>query len=465
MMQQPQKRIHDARPCQLEAYHFSAAREATFLNMAMGAGKSKVAIDLVANQGNWANVLILCPKSVLGVWRREIERHFPAAAGTHSVCILEKGTSANKAEQFRDYFEYDEADFRFVIVNYETAWRPALHDLLLSHRWQWSILDESHRIKMPAGKAAWFAKAVGAKSDRKLCLTGTPMPHSPLDIYAQFRYLKPDVFGTNFARFRADYAVMNPVYKGKVDYFVNQDHLSELFHANAYTCTAEQALADLPAAVHQDVPFDLTPKSRNTYDELENLFYTEVDEGTVNAGNALVKLLRLQQVTSGFVTAEDDDGNKSISELGEEKADLLSDLLEDLAGERVVVFCRFQRDLDIVQAMAFKHKMQFGELSGRRRDAIDEHSCLAPGVEVAAVQLQSGGVGIDLTGASVGIYYSLNYSLGDFDQSQARLVRPGQSEHVRFFHLVGNKTIDQKVYRALKARRNVVDAVLIKGGD
>jgi hypothetical protein len=83
-----------------------------------------------------------------------------------------------------------------------------------------------------------------------------------------------------------------------------------------------------------------------------------------------------------------------------------------------------------------------------------------PDVDIVAVQIQSGGEGIDLTRAHYGIYYSLGYSLKDFLQSRRRLVRPGQEHPVLFTHLVCANTVDEDVYEALDAREKVVEFVL-----
>jgi len=83
---------------------------------------------------------------------------------------------------------------------------------------------------------------------------------------------------------------------------------------------------------------------------------------------------------------------------------------------------------------------------------------------VLVAQIQSGGIGIDLTRAAVGVFYSLGHSLSEWLQAIARLHRPGQQRNTRFFSLVAtllNKpTADGRVYEALSNRKEVVDAIL-----
>jgi SNF2 family DNA or RNA helicase len=47
-----------------------------------------------------------------------------------------------------------------------------------------------------------------------------------------------------------------------------------------------------------------------------------------------------------------------------------------------------------------------------------------------------------------------------YDQSIARLNRPGQSDHVTFAHLIAEGTIDCEIYEAFEEGRDLVQAVL-----
>jgi len=98
------------------------------------------------------------------------------------------------------------------------------------------------------------------------------------------------------------------------------------------------------------------------------------------------------------------------------------------------------------------------ELSGRANDLAEWKA--ATGGEVLAVQMRSGSVGIDLTRAHWCAYYSIGFSLGDYDQSLARVRRPGQIRDVVYYHFVARGLIDERVYTALANRRDVVAEVL-----
>lgn len=76
------------------------------------------------------------------------------------------------------------------------------------------------------------------------------------------------------------------------------------------------------------------------------------------------------------------------------------------------------------------------------------------------MQIQSGGAGVDFTRSRYCIYYSLGFSLGDYDQSLARIHRPGQQREVTYYHLIAKDTVDEQVYAALDARRDVVTSIM-----
>jgi SNF2 family DNA or RNA helicase len=205
---------------------------------------------------------------------------------------------------------------------------------------------------------------------------------------------------------------------------------------------------------------ELSPEALRVYLELEKDFVAEVRDGRVTAANAMVKLLRLQQVAGGWVKTDDGQYRRVDSA----KQNLLADTFEDIgAGEPVVVFCRFHADLNAVHEAAKTAGFQSLELSGRR----DELKRWQEGeAQVLAVQISAGGVGVDLTRARYSIYYSLSFSLGEYDQALSRVHRPGQTRPVEHIHLVARNTVDRKIMRALEKRAEVVEAVLaeIQGG-
>jgi SNF2 family DNA or RNA helicase len=246
-------------------------------------------------------------------------------------------------------------------------------------------------------------------------------------------------------------------FPGKVLKWLRQDEITEKLDSHSWRVTADEVL-DLPDAIHEVIPVELGNKTTRFYTALEHEMTAAIEAGTVTVSNALTKLLRLQQATGGYARTEE-SGNVLIDGTPI-KAAMLEDLLEDLpATEPFVVFCRFRSDLNEIAALSRRLGRQYAELSGERRDLASWQEGHAT---ILGVQIQSGGAGIDLTRAAYCCYYSLGFSLGEYEQSLARLRRPGQTRCVRYYHMVAKGTVDEQVYEALSERRSVVDAVLQK---
>ncbi|MCH1569866.1 MAG: DEAD/DEAH box helicase, partial [Longimicrobiales bacterium] len=418
----------------------------------MGTGKTRCALE-VARRTKAQRILVLCPLSVVPAWQSQIELFTPEVA---AVPLL-KGTVRKKHEHAKA--KMLEAHVRLqpcaIIVNYESARSAPLGDWLREQQFDLLVLDESHRIKSPGGTTSRWVSRLAQTCKRRLALTGTPMPHSPLDVYGQFRALAPTLFGWSFVRFRRQYAQMGG-FQGKQ--VTGYQRIEELQRKLAdFTYQADRSVLDLPDALHEQRVVELTPKARKLYEDLDRDFAAQVEAGEITAANALVKLLRLQQLTSGRVTVEQGD-DLILHQVDTAKQDALRDLLEDLpADEPVVVFGRFSSDLTAVHEAAKATGRASLELSGKRRELEAWQAGEAP---VLAVQIQSGGTGIDLTRARYCCYLSTGFSLGDYEQSLARVHRPGQSRPVVYYHFVARNTIDEKVYGALRQRKQVVEAVL-----
>jgi SNF2 family DNA or RNA helicase len=453
---QPEVQRYPSWTHQCRAYGLSRAQDAFLLGLGMGTGKSKVAVAVVMNTG-CQTTLILCPCSVRGVWRREFERH---AGGPVDVLVLDGNESVKRKAEMAERFLTScriKSLPAVVVLNYEAAWRPEFAEFSLSRKWDCVILDESHRVGAHNTRIGKYVAKLGERAARRLCLSGTPLKQSPLDIFGQARFLDPGLFGTSWTQFSRRYAKHdNPMIPQQVTGYKNLDELQTKLGMICYRVGKE--VLDLPPFQHIERPIVLGTTARRHYRNLEEEFITELESGVVTADNALVKLLRLQQATSGYLPVPD---SHVTEEIGTEKADALEDILDglDAADLPVVVFCRFVHDLASVGAVANKLGLVYREVSGARKD-LTPNAEIIPDTQVLGVQIQSGGVGIDLSRACYAVYFSLGFSLAEYEQSLDRLHRPGQTRAVTYYHLVAQDTVDRRVYSALRARSDVIKAVL-----
>lgn len=446
---------------QQEAYEFAMGKDAVMLDMDMGTGKTRVAIDVAFGREDVHRILVVCPKAVLSVWRTNLEK-FRSGESWECLTVNPNHSVRKKAEFLAKGIQASTADKVFAVVNYDSVWRKEMGDLVYKRLgFDLIILDESHRAKSAGSKVSKYLAMVGKRTNYRMCLSGTPMANSPLDVYGQYRFLEPHIFGTNFDAFKQKYAVLGGPNMNWIVGYKNQQELNERFSWIAYTCKMSE-VADrikLPEALPPvNILVDLPTKDMKVIKELSKEFIAECENGHIIVNNALVKMLRIQQICSGFCFTKEsvfDDG--TMQEMNTVKEDTLADMLEDLAPEEnVVVFCTFRHDLEAIHRASEKARRACFELSGTE-NTLEEWK--RQDGAVVAVQIQAGAEGVDMTKASHAIYYSLPHSLFLYEQSKARLYRPGQTRPVSFCHLLAEGTIDEAMYKSLVRKEDIVDAI------
>lgn len=465
-------------PAQEEALARVVSQPATMLDMQMGCGKTRVAIDAVMAIPEVHCALVVCPKAVMGVWPRELAKY---ADPTEYVVFQRRAgetvrqTAARLWDVMTAYEDVKDVPGTpkklVLVVNYDSVWRKPLGDYLIKLAdqgdLQMVILDESHRAKAAGSKVSKYLAMLGRRVPRRLCLSGTPMANSPLDVYGQYRFLDRSIFGTSHERFLQRYAVLGGPERKFIVGFKDQQDLMERFRSIAYTCHMSD-VADrvkLPEALPpQVIGVELPKRDMATLRDLERDFVAECAGGFVTASNVLVKLLRMQQVCAGFCEVVDGPMEAGEArEVNHAKADALRSVLQDLdPAERVVVFCVFRHDLDEVRRVALLEGRPAFELSGREHTLEDwagEGGVHDGHGGVIAVQVQAGAEGVDMTCASHAVYFSLPHSLALYEQSRARLHRPGQSRPVSFLHLIAEGTVDEAMYGSLQRKRDVIDEI------
>ncbi len=445
---------------QLRAYHFARAMPGCMLAMDMGTGKTKVVIDLVTNL-HLFRTLVIAPSAVAeDIWPDEIMKH--GRVTKNVVAALVDGPVKKRTETADALLNAptDAYPWRWIIINYEAVWREPFKSWALKQHWNLVVADESHRIKGAGSNVSTFLYRVGLRADRRLCLTGTPLPNGPMDAYGQYRFLDPGIFGTNFGTFQNEYAEMGGFENREYLRYRNQKRMMKKMHRIMYHVDADD-VQDFPSETDTYRHAKLDPESRRIYKALDKEFIAAVNDGVITIDNVLVKGLRLQELTSGYTTPDrkDPDQDKVRYEANSVKAHLLLDTLNDIKRQPMVIFARFRWDLATIHEVIQERGWTSCELSG---SANDYREWKRGSADVLVAQIQSGKEGLDFTRARYGIFYSLNFSLGDYRQMRKRIRRPGQEKPHTFIHLIISNTIDQEIMEAIWAKEEPVDYLLKK---
>lgn len=421
----------------------------TALLMEMGTGKTIVSIAVAGcmyQYGKANRVLVVAPLSILGVWQEEFEKFadFP-----YSMTVL-TGTSSKKREQLS---KLPNEGLQVVVVNYESAWR--LEKELLAYNADLVIADEVHKLKEARTSQSKGMHHLGDKARYKLMLTGTVITNRELDVFSQYRFLNPQIFGTSFYAFRNQYFDMGgygnhtPVFRK----WMLQDFLHRM-HSVAYRVTKAECL-DLPAITEEVRAVDLEQSASEIYDSIEDDSYIELNTSEVTTANILTRLLRLSQITGGHVT--DDDG--CVNTVSKAKLDALSDIIDTATAEdkKLVIMARFVPELDDIQELLEKKKISYAAVRGGVKDRDNEIRRFQhdDNCRVFVGQIAAAGLGITLTAASAMVFFSLDYSMSNFEQAKARIHRAGQKENCHYIYLICRGTVDRKVLRALRDKQNL----------
>ncbi len=445
---------------QVRGFNLGVTLDSAGILMEQGCGKSLTAVAIAGRRfldGQVNRVLVVAPLSVLPVWQREFRDY---ADYPHEVRLLRGGSMDKRIEMLA---AFPEDALKIAAINYESVWREEMFKALLKWRPDMIICDESQKIKGPSTKQSKGLHKLGEIAKYKLILTGTPVSNSPMDFFSQYKFLNPNIFGRSFWAFRSRYAVMGGYKNKQVVGYQNKAELVRKAHSIAYRVTKAEAL-DLPETIDQELYCKLEPQAAKHYSDMKKHNVAEIEaEEQIIATNVLTRLLRLQQITGGFLPkGEDTDKQVQVSKA---KLSLLADVLEDLigAGKKVVIFARFRAEIAEIEKIVSKlgeYRAITGSVLADERGQAVEDFQKDPMVKTFIAQIQTAGLGITLTAADTGIFYSLDFSYANYEQAKARLHRIGQVSKVTYLHLLAQDTVDERVYDVLKQKKSVVDDVV-----
>lgn len=421
----------------------------------MGCGKSLTAIAVMGalyQKGKAKKVLIICPLSILGVWKEELEKF---ADFNYKVVILE-GSNIKKTNTLR---AISGSSLDIVVVNYESAWR--LETELLKFNADIIVADEGHKIKTHNTKQSKSLHNLGAKAKYEMLLTGTVITNKAMDVFSQYKFVNPTVFGNSFYAFRNKYFDMTgygnhtPVLKKSME-----QELIEKIHSIAYRCTKAECL-DLPATTDIIRYVELETSAAKIYKDLVNDSFAELSKGEVTVTNVLTRLLRLSQLTGGFIG--DDEGNAP-QQVSKAKINALEDIIDEIQseGKKLVVIARFVSELKAICKLIESKRMKYSLIMGgvKNREEQIRQFQKDPEVQVFVGQIATAGLGITLTSASTMVFYSMDYSMSNFEQTKARIHRLGQKENCTYIYLTARGTVDDKVLKALQNKANIAKNII-----
>lgn len=427
------------------------------LAIEMGLGKTVISLTAAArllSQMSVMRALVIAPKRVAdSTWPAEIAKWDHLA--WLRVCQLNGGPRERAAAL--SPLRHD----IYVIGRELVPWLVKFFRSSDGNQWPFDmvIVDESTSFKSPDAARFRAMRAVRRRMRHVLCLTGTPISNSYLDLWGQMFLVDGGAsLGHSYSSYRLSY--FTPDYMG-YQYELRPDakpKIEEAVRTSVLSLRAEDYLK-LPGVITVDTKVELPDSARKVYRELERKGLAELSDAIeVSALSAAVVANKLLQVASGFVYPDTDElapppiGERSAHHLHDAKLDALEDILE-ATDENVVVVYSFRADL-------LRLQKRFGAVDVRDRGAVDRWN--AGKIRLLALHPASGGYGLNLQfGGRRLVWYTLTWSLEQWLQTIARLQRTGQTRQVFIHRLLAAGTIEERIVDVLNGRHQDLTDLMV----
>jgi len=443
---------------QLDALKDCANKDNWAFFMDMGTGKTKTTIDnlgILYLKGEIDSALIVAPKSVYSMWETEIQNHLSSQIKT---CI--QIWNSTKKSKYDLMTQIIPDHLNILLMNVEAfSTKNGTEGAMMffnKHPKSAFVIDESTSIKNQKAKRTKNILKLAPSAVIRRILTGSPVTKSPLDLFTQCKFLSPLLLGyDSYYAFRSRYAEMQSIYTGVntqimiPKFYKNLGELEQKIKTFSTRIKKEDCL-DIPPKVYEQRKVHLTGKQKEVYDRLKQHAMTVLNDSTVSFNNQLTEILRLHQVTNGFV--KNDDG--VIEEFNNPKLDELMTVLDEINGKAIIWATYIKNIEDIKEKIEKEYGKEscvamYGATSvdARKQMCFDFQN--NDKVRFFIGNPTVGGYGLTLHAASYVIYFSNNYNLEVRLQSEDRAHRIGQTKNVLYIDIIAENTVDEKIVSAL----------------
>ena len=406
------------------------------------------------------------------------------------VCPLSLVNSA-WGEDIKRFTEFSYAPFKemtnsvpdIVVINYEALiskrYLSGVLKLIRQHEFM-CVLDESSRLKSNKSKTTETLLAIAEMFKCRVIASGTPMPNSELELWAQVNFIQPATFHASFYAFRNTYfhlerggkvmhtngqrltsADMRGLLRSGWHYAItkeNRRRLMEEIQSFTHWVKKEDAL-DLPEKVDQIREVFLNAKEQKAYDEMEEYLVTEIEGEEITAQVALTKLMKLRQATSGFFYNKE---GESVEIGNSTKLKELEEILEELGSQPVIIWVQFRHEVEVLENLLSEKygADQVTTLYACTKDKDDSINRFKTNqVRYLIAHPKSAAHGLTFVNCSVMVFYSLDYSFETHTQARDRIHRIGQKSSCLYIYIMAQGTIDEALLRVLQRKQSLQEAV------
>lgn len=406
----------------------------------MGLGKTLQSIAYLLHMAKKGPSLVVAPASVVPNWRKEIERFAPAL----QVSVL--NDSEDREKTIKKAKKMEVVLTSYGLLNTES-------EMMISKKWNVICLDEAHAIKNRETKTS--AVVMQLQGENRLILTGTPIQNHLGELWNLFQFINPGLLGS-YEHFQRKFIQPIEQYHDKQ----RQLQLNRIVHPFMLRRTKQEVVDELPDKEEIVLPVELSDDEMKVYEVIRRRAKQMIEEGGAKVNVAtLAEITRLRQAACCASLAE----KKWKGECS--KINQLMEILAELksGGNRALIFSQFTSFFKLVRkaldAAGESYLYLDGSVSIKQREQLvkefQEGNC-----PFFLISLKAGGLGLNLTAANYIIHLDPWWNPAIEQQATDRAYRIGQSQKVTAYHLIAAHTIEEKILKLHKTKRNLADALL-----
>lgn len=473
-------------------------------------------------RGEVSRVLIFAKNTLLYNWELELQKFLEIPKSQYSIERLKAKNKKERTQLYNEFISQDlelmtlkqlhakgykgkkkdilknnKPKLLILLVNYEKALTKVMYSELRRYKPHMLIVDESHKLKNRNAQTAKNIYRLTRTADFRIIMTGTPTDGGYEDLFMQYKIMDEEVFGTSYRDFEDRYIKKGGYMGYNIVGYRNVDELKEIIAETSYRVTLEDNVK-LPPLSFKYLTCELPSKARKAYNEMNTDMMTQLDRmsseitrselkricreqgiyykanesyaslllkassqvNTSSCDLTITKMMRLQQITGGFLTMDDGE----VIYLGSSKLEVAKEEVLE-ASEPTIIFCQYVAEIELLEEELSKLKRgkrklrveNFRDL--KKRDKV--YKDFQEGkVDVLILQLSSGSEGLNLQRATKLIFYSWGFSLIDYIQAIARIKRRGQTKPMQVIHIVAEDTRDMEILNTLQQKDKRAQAIL-----
>lgn len=404
----------------------------------MGLGKTVQTIAFLLYRAAEGASLVVAPASVVPNWKNELQRFAP----TLNVHVL---NGADDCKALIDGAgEYDVILSTYgLLVNEE--------ETLVGKQWNVVCLDEAHTIKNRDTKTSRVAMQLQASA--RLILTGTPIQNHLSELWNLFRFITPGLLGS-YEQFRLKFIV--PIEEGDKE---KQRQLKRIVQPFMLRRTKSEVVEELPEKMEITLPVELSEEEMAVYEVIRRRAKAMLEESNAVSMSTLAEITRLRQAACSIALTDSRWKGETT------KIQMLLDLIAEIkeGNNRVLVFSQFTSFLELVRKRLDEQGEPYFYLDGsvtmKQREELvrkfQQGEC-----PIFLISLKAGGLGLNLTGANYVIHLDPWWNPAIEQQATDRAYRIGQQNRVTVYHLIAQHTIEEKILRLHRTKRDLADSLL-----